>query len=358
MRLSLYLSGLAAAAWGTQATGTPNPPPIRNIFTFPINHFIENIAVRANGNLLITSMSVPTLFSIDPTTPSPTTTVIHTFPNGTGLMGITELTPDTFAIVTGIWDLANTRAAPGSLTVWTVDLSPPRGPGSPGSPKVTLITTVANSTILNGLAAHPRNPSLLLAADSAQGALWRINLATGAHDIVFSSPLFTPTDTADLGINGLRAAAAPRRGGRGEGEVYFTNSAQGLFGKVAVDWRGEVVGGVEVLARSGDAGVGVVYDDIALDLRKGKGKGRGPSAAWVASHPSYAVRVGLGHGGGGGGGQWVVNDTGMLLNPTSAAFGRGGRAQEGVLYVTLGGRFEGMDLVEGGVVAVDLGRDY
>jgi hypothetical protein len=76
----------------------------------------------------------------------------------------------------------------------------------------------------------------------------------------------------------------------------------------------------------------------------------------VAAHPGYVVGVGLGRGGGGR--QWVVNDTGALLNPTSAAFGRGGRAQEGVLYVTLGGRFEGMDLVEGGVVAVDLGRYY
>jgi hypothetical protein len=279
MRPSLYISGLAATVWGAQATGISNTPPIRNIFTFPKNHFIENIAVRANSNLLLTSMSVPHLFSIDPTAASPSATIIHTFPNGTGLMGITELTnPDTFAIVTGIWDLANTRAEPGSLTVWTIDLSP-KSKHRP--PKVNRVTTIPHSTILNGIAPHPFNPSLLLAADSARGALWRINLATGAHDIAFASPLFAPTGSAPgsgkhLGINGLRSAP----------------------------------------------------------LVGGKGGGRG----------------------GGGGRQWMVNDTGVLFNPTSAAFGRGGREQEGMLYVTLGGRFEGMDLVEGGVVAVDLGR--
>jgi hypothetical protein len=220
MRPSLYISGLAATVWGAQATGISNTPPIRNIFTFPKNHFIENIAVRANSNLLLTSMSVPHLFSIDPTAASPSATIIHTFPNGTGLMGITELTtPDTFAIVTGIWDLANTRAEPGSLTVWTIDLSRKHpSPLAPPPPKAKLITTLPNSTILNGIAPHPANPSLLLAADSARGALWRVNLATGAHDIAFASPLIGPTGSAPgthLGINGLRSAPPPTGGGRG-----------------------------------------------------------------------------------------------------------------------------------------------
>jgi hypothetical protein len=75
---------------------------------------------------------------------------------------------------------------------------------------------------------------------------------------------------------------------------------------------------------------------------------------WIASHPSYAVRVAL--DGVDAGRQWVVNDTGKLLNPTSAALGRGSGRQERTLYVTNGGEFVGADLVNEGVVAVDLGR--
>jgi len=75
--------------------------PIRNIFKFPNNTFVENIAVRSNSHLIVTSPSVPTLFTIDPTAPSPDASVAHTFPSGTGPWGITEITNDKFVVVTG-----------------------------------------------------------------------------------------------------------------------------------------------------------------------------------------------------------------------------------------------------------------
>ena len=76
-------------------------PALRNIFTFPNNTFVENIAVRANGHLIVASPSVPTLFIIDPTVSSPTASVVHSFPVGTGPWGITELKNDVFVVVTG-----------------------------------------------------------------------------------------------------------------------------------------------------------------------------------------------------------------------------------------------------------------
>ena len=332
MRPSLYLMTLVAAACGALATdGVTTNPPIRNVYTFPINTFIENIAVRANSKLLVTSMSVPDLFLIDPTVASPSASIIHTFPNATGISGIAEITPDLFALVTGIWDLANTRALPGTLAIWTINLNP-----SP--PVVRFITDVPDSLILNGLTRHPLNPRLLLAADSALGAVRRIDLLTGAHDIAFTDPLLAPTGTVPgthLGINGLRAA-------HGGLHVYFTNSAQKFLGRVRLDFAGNAIGGVETLASSTAAGADVVYDDIALDLLKGK--------LWIASHPSYAVQVPLV----GGGAQRVVSDTAKLLNPTSAAFGRGSLKERNTLYVTNGGEFVGWDLVNEGVVALDL----
>lgn len=333
MKSPTFIKTLAlTAVWVTAEAGaidprTNNSPPIRNIYTFPNNTFIENIAVRSNSKLLITSMSVPDLFQIDPTVSAPTASVVHTFSNSTGIAGIAETSPDVFALVTGTWDLANTRAYPGTLAVWKVDLSQSTQP-----PAVSFLTQVPNSTIINGLTRHPFNPRLLLGADSAIGAIWRIDLVTGQHEIAFSSPLLTPTGTAPgthLGINGLRAA------GR---HLYFTNSAQKFFGRVAIDWNANKVGNIEIISNStGD----VVYDDIALDLKR--------KTAWIASHPSYAVRVGLL-----GGSQSIVNDTSKLLNPTSAAFGRGSLSQQKTLYVTNGGEFVGWDLVNEGVVALDL----
>ena len=55
-----------------------------------------------------------------------------------------------------------------------------------------------------------------------------------------------------------------------------------------------------------------------------------------------------------GGGQGVVKDGVKLLNPTSAGFGGGGWRERRTLYVTNGGEFVGMDLINEGVVALDL----
>ncbi|KAK0619045.1 hypothetical protein B0T14DRAFT_495888 [Immersiella caudata] len=335
MKSSLLLTLLASAR-----TVLTTNPPIRNIYTFPKNHFIENIAVRSNSNLLITSMSVPELFSIDPTVTSPTASIVHSFPNCTGISGIAEITPGLFALVTGTWDLANTRANLGSIAIWTVDFN------KPPAHRIKFITTVANSTILNGITRHSINPTLLMAADSAAGSVWRINLLTGSSSVAFSHPLLQPTGTAmeglHLGINGLKSQGT---------HLYFTNSAQKFFAKVAVDFFGNQIGNIQIISNSTAAGTAgnVVYDDIALDVNGVTGKG----FAWIASHPDYAVRVAV--GGTTGGEQMVVRNGTVLLNPTAAAFGRGSAKERRTLYVTNGGEFTPeFELINEGVVALDL----
>ncbi|KAM7198903.1 hypothetical protein V8F20_005970 [Naviculisporaceae sp. PSN 640] len=329
--LAVFASSVAA-----QAAGQSNPP-IRNIFTFPKNHFIENIAVRANSQLLVTSMSVPHLFAIDPNAAVPNATIVYTFTNSTGLAGIAEIKPDVFALVTGTWDLTNTRAELGSLAVWTVDFRQT-------TPSINFLTQIANSTIFNGLVRHPTNPRLLLAADSALGAVWRVDLLTGSYGVAFSSPLLTPTGTAfeglHLGINGLTARA---------NTLYFTNSAQKFFGKVNINHEAIPTGPIQIISNStaapGTPG-NVVYDDIALD-KQGK-------VAWIASHPDYAVGVRYGNGSQGAQ-QRVIQNATLLLNPTAAAFGRGSKKEEKTLYITNGGEFTPeFDLINEGVVAIDL----
>ncbi|KAH8586850.1 hypothetical protein B0O99DRAFT_602172 [Bisporella sp. PMI_857] len=321
MRLTTLLSSLFLALLPSVHSAALNPG-IRNVFTFPINTFVENIAIRSNGNLLVTSPSVPTLFSVDPLAPSPNASVIVRFPEGTGPWGITESSPDTFIIVTGIWDFASTRAALGSLTVWALTLPTPSSPLS----SIRNVTTIANSTIINGLAPVPGSPHLILGADSAAGAVYRINTRTSTYSVVFSDPLFLPTATANLGINGIRTKA---------GWLYFTNSAQGIFGRVPINSQGEKTGAVEVLS---NVPAGIIYDDFALNAGEG----------WIASHPNEVVQVKT------DGSQSVVTNTTLLLNPTSAQFGRGSVKESKTLYVTNGGWFAGNDLVNGSVVAVDL----
>ncbi|RDL33791.1 Uncharacterized protein BP5553_08159 [Venustampulla echinocandica] len=298
-------------------------PVIRQVYTFGPNRFIENIAVRSNSKLLVTSMSVPDLFSINPTLTSPTAPIVYTFPNASGLSGITETSPDVFAVVSGVWDLATTRANLGSLSVWTVNFC-----GS--SPVVSHVASIANSTILNGITTVPGSPHLVLAADSDIGAVWKVNTLTGAYSIAFSDPLFLPTGTApgtNLGINGLKAKGS---------YLYFTNSALGIYGRVGINSLGNKVGSVQTLASM--PVVGGHYDDLDIDAS---------GNTWIATHPSHVVKVKS------DGTQKVLANTALLLNPTSAAFGRGNALEKRTLYVTNGGEFVGNDLVNEGIVSFD-----
>ncbi|KAJ5051869.1 uncharacterized protein L3040_001633 [Drepanopeziza brunnea f. sp. 'multigermtubi'] len=332
MAISFIL--MALVAWDlfvVSAAGAhlPSGPLLRNIYTFPPNHFIENIAVRSNSHLILTSMSVSTLFTLDPTVASPNVSVLHTFPDGHGLMGITELAPDLFVVISGIWDLALTRAALGSLTVWTVNLCS-------STPSVTKVTTIATSVQLNGLAPVPGSNKLVLAADADVGAVYRINIQTGAYSITFSDPLFEPINRTlpgqHLGINGIRTRGS---------HLYFASSARQHFGRVAINALGDKIGPAIIISNNTVAGgaFGSQYDDFGLDAARN---------AWVATHPNHVVRVTP------DGEQTVVEDTQLLLNPTSAQFGRGSAKERRTLYVTNGGWFtEDLTLINEGVVSLD-----
>ncbi|PVH87724.1 hypothetical protein DL98DRAFT_566784 [Cadophora sp. DSE1049] len=327
---SRFVSLLVLGLLSTLAISPPPPGPLlRQIYTFPPNHFIENIAVRSNSDLLLTSMSVNTLFSVDPTVATPNATVVHTFPEGHGLMGITELTPDVFVVVTGIWDLALTRATLGTLTVWTINLCS-------STPIVQNITTIAASVQLNGLAPVPGSNKLILAADADVGAVYRINIATGAYSIIFSDPVFEPVNRTipgqHLGINGIRTKGS---------YLYFVSSAKQHFGRVKINSLGQKTGPVQIISNNTIVGgaFGSQYDDFDLDAGNN---------AWIATHPNHVVKVTP------GGVQTVIEDTELLLNPTSAQFGRGSVRERRTLYVTNGGWFtEDFTLINEGVVALD-----
>jgi hypothetical protein len=128
--------------------------------------------------------------------------------------------------------------------------------------------------------------------------------------------------------------------------LYFTNSAQGNFGRVAISEHGEKVGGVEVLASVGvpTRAASVHFDNFALGW---EGKTR------IATHPSDVIKVKVQQG--------VVADiknATLLLNPTSAAFGCSSERDRRTIYVTNRGTFVGntFELVEEGVAAIDLSR--
>lgn len=83
-------------------------PNLREIYRSPNGTWIENIAVQPNGILLAADLSTAELWEIDPSIPS-SAHLIHHFDGVEDAEGITELSPDIYAVIA-------------SNSVYTIDL--------------------------------------------------------------------------------------------------------------------------------------------------------------------------------------------------------------------------------------------
>ncbi|TVY27875.1 hypothetical protein LHYA1_G003043 [Lachnellula hyalina] len=311
----------ASPAKGRQASGSGSSS-VTQIYEFPNDTPVENIHVCDNGKLLLTSTGTNTVFSLDPSAPSPSPNVLATLNGTTGLTGIVAIAPDTYAVSGGAhssYSFANNSMsvsvifAPGACNVGTVLYSIP----------------VPNTQMLNGMVALPGTPHVVLSSDSIGARIFRIDTLTRTVDVAFADPLLGPGAIVTLGANGLKIR---------DGYLYFANSGQGFFARVAIDGQGNKVGDIETLASLEDVGFSNAYDDFAFD---------GSGNAYVALHSFSVVKItpeGEQTVFAGGG-----NST-FFKEPTSVALAGDGKA----IFVTTGGATVDGTVYGGQVIKVDL----
>ena len=300
--------------------------PTRLIYEFPNGTWVENLAVRSSGSILMTIITSPDLYMINPLCSQPTPVHLHHFDSALLLLGITETNPDTFHLVAANGTRGSPLPAPGSNRIYKVSFLP-----NSDIPHISLAATLPEAGFLNGLTTL--NPTTVLAADYQKGVVWAINVVTGHSRVVLNDPLMAPGGSlTTLGINGVRLHG---------NTLYFTNSAQGLLAKIDTNADGTAAGKATVVARSSN---GSFYDDFALDWR---------GDAFLATGGGNSIEeIGRGK-------QVIVagnvNST-EIAEPTSAQFGRTSADRE-VLYVTTGGGLaipvNGDEIVGGQLVAVD-----
>ena len=303
---------------------------VRTVYQFPNGTWLENIAVRTNGQLLLSFLTAPDLYQIDPST-SEAPVLIHRFP-GTGTLGIAEIDQDVFAVAAG--NVTVTATIPGTYSVWKVDMR--TFDASSGSPAtVAKIADIPEAQILNGATLLNQGSGIVLFADSIAGVVWGLDTRTGEYDKVLDDPLMKPgAGPTSIGINGIRARNS---------SVYFTNSAQIVLARVPVHAaNGTAAGAFEVVARPNASFV----DDFALRPKD--------AAAFVATNHDNSLLEVYTAGEKAGMSRVVEGsmDSTVFTGTTAAAFGRT-VSDRGVLYVTTSGAVNG-SFVEGArVLAVD-----
>ncbi|KAF3762040.1 hypothetical protein M406DRAFT_74957 [Cryphonectria parasitica EP155] len=340
--LSVLLASKAAA------TSTANTT--RTVYEFPPGTWVENIAVRSNGNLLLMpEQPYACLYSLDPSAASPEPVLIQNLTETYGyssLFGIAESleTPDLFYFIAG-----NFTYSEGENAIFTVTFS------NTSDPEVTLFSKIEGAVFLNGLSAHPLNTSLIIAGDSSLGQTWSINTQTGTYAPGIQNKTLMSMETGSLagGINGLKVGDAGKT-------LYFTNTAQNIMGKIAIDAAGNAAdnGAADaVLAVANLPGQG--WDDLAvyppyydsaafLAAETSTYLYAATSAAYAIERIDPATSTGVYIAG-------SVNST-QIERPTACQLGRG-EADAGWLYVTTAGDTGETDESLGGqIVAVYVGN--
>ncbi|KAF3002835.1 hypothetical protein E8E14_007236 [Neopestalotiopsis sp. 37M] len=304
-----------------------NSTAFAQIYRFP-SEFVENLHVLENGSLLVTTMESSTglLYTLDPMIPGAQPKLVTAFEKPiTALTGIAPLPghgDDIYAVAGGLHtSFAFER---GTMSVQIVSLK---------AGKVIDSIPVPNTATLNGMTALPRQPHLLLSADSIDGRIFCINTITHEVTVVLEDYALGPgvhnpsSGVPPIGINGIRA--------RGD-YIYFTNSSQGTFVRVRVNEYGHKTGDFEILARSPE--VRQIYDDFCFD---------DDGNAFVAVHSTAVFKItpdGAQTTFAGG-----LTDS-IFKEPTSVALAKDGKS----IYVSTGGNFRASPREGGQIIQVHL----
>jgi sugar lactone lactonase YvrE len=283
----------------------PLPSKVAHQFAMPT--WIENLAVRLNGQILVTLITTPELHLVDPGDSS-RTCLIHKFQELNGLSGIIEVEHDIFYVVGGKFDLQTFTTEAGSFELWKVDMTN-FDEVSAAVEKVMDLTTMR---LPNGMALLSKSDRTILAADSEVGAIFKIDIEGKQHKILVDADETKNAENPHVPIaaNGVKLH---------EGHVYWSNTSKALFCRTKITESGEAAENVEVLEQN------FICDDFCIDTR---------GDVWFTQNPLNTLGVRRSQGG-------IVTVAGSIDQLTVAGctachFDRKG-GNEHILYVVTSG---------------------
>ncbi|KAH8660478.1 hypothetical protein BX600DRAFT_438689 [Xylariales sp. PMI_506] len=280
---------------------------------------IENLTILPNSTIIVCNAFTGELYGVNPLHgPSGASPYFVTSfaPYSDAIFGLTSPAPYTIAATASNFSWADGEVVQGSNTIHLVDLTE-------AGPKTTSFS-IPSAAWLNGLTTAPGASHYLLVADCIAGALLRLDTRTGAVETVSSDPLFASVAGSEIpiGINGVHAL---------DGWLYFTNTDQGLYGRLAITAEGLPIGTpAEVIAYGIN---GSSFDDFAL---------RGDGTAFLATglavngieeitETGDALLVA----------EWEFGST-EISQAVSGVFGQTKR-DRGILYFATAGQYLGTD---------------
>lgn len=220
------------------------PLTVHTIFQGEVPSWHENLAVRTNGQLMVTRLDTPVLEQVDPSGKI-APVVINNFGSAyAGCLGITETTTDIFYVVVAAPFDSNFVKTSGNSSIFKVDMSK-FAVNSAGTvttnATVTKVVDMPDAGFLNGMITLSTSLGYLLIADSYNGWVYRLNVNTGAYSVIINDAKmkFLPGSITNLGINGIKIRGS---------YLYWSNSGDPIFTRIPINSVGAATGAAQVVA--------------------------------------------------------------------------------------------------------------
>ena len=292
---------------------------LTTVACFPKGSFLENIAMRADGSVLVTVMNHKELWYVPPVTGEvPVEPVrLHAFAQPT--TGIVEVEPDVFLISTcNLYTTHESFLHRLDLREWS--------PGEPVEP-ISVFQFPPAARGLNGSCLLA--PGVMLVADCFASLIWRVDVAFEGRPITarvwlaHDSMGYFPGELKpeQPGVNGVRYAGRTHH-------LYYTATAKKLLMRVPVDPRTLDPAGAPELVVAGRMG-----DDFCID--------EDAAVLYLATHRQNTIdRVSMDPGKNSGFTQSVAGDpfTEELIGPSGGVWScRPGEYGRIAYFITDGG---------------------
>ncbi|KAM0354383.1 hypothetical protein ACHAPU_001427 [Fusarium lateritium] len=308
MRYSLtYI--LPALLTGVFSHDAPVQSKVHEVAQVP-GLWIENVALRSNGDLLLNTVGDGQLFSFNPAKPSSQPHSIAKIEGVNALFGIAEVGNDVFAIAGAS---ATDKPQNGTMNLSLLNL---KG----GKPHVRTVFKNSKFGPVNGITALPNHKHIILGADSVRGEVLRMDTSSGHVEVAIADGQLSPIEGGPfgMGVNGIKVF---------KNYLYFTNSARQTFGRVKIDKLGNKIGEIEIIYKLENDSTSAP-DDFVMDKH---------GNAYVAFWNDRLVKITPE-------GKASVLSEGLLAGPTSVVLSQDGKR----LYVATAG--QGNDKVTGGQI--------
>ena len=288
---------------------------VQTVNAFTTDAKPENLAIRSNGQILVTSTANPLLYQYDPASiiaPA----LVTVFPDTTSALGITELQPDLFYITTGNASATGGQGTRNSFFVYEVDMTNFASSvnGSVTSPPaVRQVGGIPTAGLTNGVtgvySATEQPANFLLIADTVNELIWKMDVSTG--NVTVASD-----DQTMQGADGVKVQNET---------LYYSSSTHKSVFSIPID---TTTGIVPPFAEATVLANNMTVDDFILDAQgKIYAAGNGANVIWLIDPAANTTSVFAGT---------LGANSSSIIGPSALQFGRL-PSDSNSLYVTAGG---------------------